>query len=49
MQIKSEMQEQNEVSKQITAALHDMQDSTIEVRNASVEMQEGNKAILEEV
>lgn len=43
------MEEQNEGSIQINQALHSMNDSTIEVRNASREMSEGNKAILEEV
>ena len=49
MQIKAAMEEQNEGSKQITDALHNMNDSTVEVRNASTEMEEGNKMILDEV
>ena len=36
-------------AKQITEALHSMQDSTLEVKNASAEMEEGNKMILKEV
>ncbi len=43
------MEEQNEGSIQINQALHSMNDSTIEVRNASKEMSEGNKAILDEI
>lgn len=48
-QIKDARDEQNEGSKQITQALHFMNDSTIEVRSASEEMTEGNKHILEEI
>ena len=49
MQIKGAMEEQNEGSKQITDALKTMNDSTEEVRSASVEMANGNRMILEEV
>ena len=48
-QIKAAMSEQQEGSRQISDALHTMNDSTLEVRTASREMSEGNKAILEEV
>ncbi len=43
------MEEQNEGSRQITSALHDMNDSTGEVKNAAREMSEGSNAILKEV
>ena len=43
------MEEQNAGSKQITDALHNMNDSTGQVRTASSEMAEGNKMILKEV
>ena len=43
------MEEQTIGSKQISDALHTMNDSTIEVKTASKEMAEGNKVILEEV
>ena len=47
--IKAAMEEQKTGSQQITATLHNMNDSTIEVRNAAAEMNEGNKAILLEI
>lgn len=43
------MNEQNEGSIQIGQALHTMNDSTSEVRIASIEMSEGNKLILVQV
>lgn len=48
-QIKAAMEEQNQGSRQITAALHNMNDSTSEVRNASQEMSAGSQEILKEV
>lgn len=48
-QIKSAMEEQQEGSRQIGLALHDMSDSTAEVRQASSEMSSGNESILKEV
>ena len=48
-QIKAAMEEQNQGSLQINDALHAMNDSTVEVRNASQEMALGNKAILDGV
>ena len=43
------MEEQEEGSKQISVALHNMNDSSLQVKNASEEMSEGNKAILTEI
>ncbi len=49
LQIKGAMEEQQEGSKQIGAALMLMNDNTSEVRAASHEMAEGNKSILVEI
>jgi methyl-accepting chemotaxis protein len=43
------MEEQNEGSQQISAALSTMNDSSLEVHNAGQEMMAGNRAILDEV
>ena len=48
-QIRSAMEESETGSKQITDALHLMNDSSSSVRTASVEMAEGNKEILEQI
>lgn len=48
-QIKGAMNEQNEGSIQIGQALQSMNDSTVEVRTASVEMATGNKLILDQI
>ena len=48
-QISIAMSEQEEGSKQISIALHDMTDSTSEVRTASSEMQSGARVILDDV
>ncbi len=49
MQINSAMEEQDIGSQQISEVLHLMNDNSIEVRTASKEMSEGNKAILTEI
>ena len=43
------MEEQTQGSKQISNALHDMNNSTLEVRSSSKEMAAGNQAILQGV
>lgn len=48
-QIKLAMEEQRTGSQQIISALHNMNDSTVEVQNAASKMTEGNRAIQQEV
>jgi len=48
-QIKTAMDEQNEGSKQITDALHAMNDNSVEVKSASEKMQQGSRRILSEI
>ncbi len=43
------MEEQHSGSKQILGSIRVMNDSTLEVKNASHEMKEGNEMILKEI